>query len=155
MRESACMRVISTSPACLLRGSIEGRARPAISGVFQMRRSTFLLSAAVGVLASQSAFAQIGEQTPPSQSGPSAVETVTVTAERLNAARSGIQTQTGASTYTITAQDIEAAPGGSNNLLNSVILQAPSVAQDSFGQIHVRGEHNALQYRLNGVIIPE
>ena len=83
------------------------------------------------------------------------VETVTVTAKRLDAARNGIQTQTGASTYTITEQDIDAAPGGANNQLNSVILQAPSVAQDSFGQVHVRGEHNALQYRLNGVIIPE
>jgi outer membrane receptor protein involved in Fe transport len=34
-------------------------------------------------------------------------------------------------------------------------LQAPGVAQDSFGQLHVRGEHNGLQYRLNGIIIPE
>jgi outer membrane receptor protein involved in Fe transport len=29
------------------------------------------------------------------------------------------------------------------------------VAQDSFGQLHVRGEHNGLQYRLNGIILPE
>ena len=35
------------------------------------------------------------------------------------------------------------------------ILQAPGVAQDSFGQLHIRGEHNGLQYRLNGIIIPE
>ena len=39
--------------------------------------------------------------------------------------------------------------------LNSVILQTPGVAQDSFGQLHVRGEHNGLQYRLNGIILPE
>ena len=31
----------------------------------------------------------------------------------------------------------------------------PGVAQDSFGQLHIRGEHNALQYRLNGIILPE
>ena len=31
----------------------------------------------------------------------------------------------------------------------------PGVAQDSFGQLHVRGEHNGLQYRLNGIILPE
>ena len=83
------------------------------------------------------------------------VETVTVTAERLAAARNGIQTQTGASTYTITANDIQNQPGGDNAALNSVILQAPGVAQDSFGQLHIRGEHNGLQYRLNGIILPE
>ena len=82
-------------------------------------------------------------------------ETVTVTAEKLAAARNGIQTQTGASTYTITAKDIQDQPGGDNAPLNSVILQAPGVAQDSFGQLHVRGEHNGLQYRLNGIILPE
>jgi outer membrane receptor protein involved in Fe transport len=84
-----------------------------------------------------------------------AIETVTVTAEKLDAARSGIQTQTGASTYTVTAADIASQPGGDNLQLNSVILQAPGVAQDSFGQLHVRGEHNGLQYRLNGIILPE
>ena len=99
--------------------------------------------------------AQIGDQTGPAQSGPSAIETVSVTAKRLDAARNGIETQLGASTYTITEQEIDAAPGGANNLLNQVILQAPSVAQDSYGQLHVRGEHNALQFRLNGVILPE
>ena len=90
--------------------------------------------------------------------GPSprkSTESVTVTAEKLAAARNGIQTQTGASTYTITAKDIQAQPGGDNAQLNSVILQMPGVAQDSFGQLHVRGEHNGLQYRLNGIILPE
>jgi outer membrane receptor for ferrienterochelin and colicins len=83
------------------------------------------------------------------------VETVTVTAQRLDEARTGIQTQTGASTYTMDAKAIAAAPGGDNVLLNQVIMQAPEVAQDSFGQFHVRGEHNGLQYRLNGMILPE
>jgi len=88
-----------------------------------------------------------------SPAGP--VETITVTAQRLDEARTGIQTQTGASTYTIDAKAIAAAPGGDNVLLNQVIMQAPEVAQDSFGQFHVRGEHNGLQYRLNGMILPE
>jgi outer membrane receptor protein involved in Fe transport len=83
------------------------------------------------------------------------MENVTVTARRLNEARASIQTQTGASTYTIDSQTIQAMPGGDNTLLNQVILQAPGVAQDSFGQLHVRGEHNGLQYRLNGIILPE
>ena len=39
--------------------------------------------------------------------------------------------------------------------LNQVLLQTPGVVQDSFGEIHVRGEHRNLQYRLNGVALPE
>lgn len=86
---------------------------------------------------------------------PAPLDEVVVIAQRLNEARNGIQTQTGASTYTINEAAIGAAPGGDNQLLNQVILQAPDVAQDSFGQFHVRGEHNGLQYRLNGIILPE
>ena len=81
--------------------------------------------------------------------------TIVVTARRLNAARSEIETQTGASTYTMTSDAIAATPGGENVQLNQVLLQAPDVVQDSFGQLHVRADHNDLQYRLNGVILPE
>ncbi|HXP24818.1 MAG TPA: hypothetical protein VN891_03510, partial [Steroidobacteraceae bacterium] len=75
---------------------------------------------------------------------------IQVTAQRLNEARSSIESQTGASTYTIDSEAIAAIPGGQNNQLNQVLLQAPDVVQDSFGQIHVRADHNDLQYRLNG-----
>jgi outer membrane receptor for ferrienterochelin and colicins len=93
---------------------------------------------------------------PPSDSGSSdSLATVVITARRLNAARSEIETQTGASTYTITSDAIAATPGGENVQLNQVLLQAPDVVQDSFGQLHVRADHNDLQYRLNGVILPE
>ena len=83
------------------------------------------------------------------------LEEVVVTAQRLNEARAGIETDIGASTYSINSAAIAAAPGGDNTLLNQVILQAPDVVQDSFGQFHVRGDHNDLQYRLNGIILPE
>jgi outer membrane receptor protein involved in Fe transport len=83
------------------------------------------------------------------------VSEVVVTAQKLDAARETIQPQTGASTYALTSKAIQALPGGENTSLNQVVLQAPGVAQDSFGQLHVRGEHNGLQFRLNGVILPE
>jgi outer membrane receptor protein involved in Fe transport len=83
------------------------------------------------------------------------VEEVIVTGQRLDAARASIQPQIGASTYSIGVQAIQGMPGGDNVGLNQVVLQAPGVAQDSFGQLHIRGEHNGLQYRLNGVILPE
>jgi hypothetical protein len=87
-------------------------------------------------------------------SGPT-LDPITVIAQHLNDARNSIQTQTGASTYVIDEQAIASLPGGDNQLLNQVIMQAPDVAQDSFGQFHVRGEHNGLQYRLNGIVLPE
>ncbi len=86
---------------------------------------------------------------------PDQVAEVVVTAQKLNAARDAIQPSLGASTYTMSRQAILSLPGGDNTQLNQVILQAPGVAQDSFGQLHVRGEHNGLQFRLNGVILPE
>jgi outer membrane receptor for ferrienterochelin and colicins len=91
----------------------------------------------------------------PDDSSTSEPSTVVVTAQRLNEARTTIETQTGASTYTIDSQAIAAMPGGDNVQLNQVLLQAPDVVQDSFGQIHVRADHNDLQYRLNGIILPE
>ena len=109
-----------------------------------MYRILLLAGVAAGALSIGAAIAQ-----------ETSVETVTVTARRLNAARDSIQTQLGASTYTFDSAAIEAQPGGTNAPLNQVILQAPGVVQDSYGQLHIRAEHNALQYRLNGVILPE
>jgi outer membrane receptor protein involved in Fe transport len=84
-----------------------------------------------------------------------AVAEVVVTANRLNQARDSIQPQLGASAYSFDSKQIDALPGGGNAALSTVILQAPGVSQDSFGQLHVRDDHNGLQYRLNGVILPE
>ena len=83
------------------------------------------------------------------------METVVITAQHLNEERSHIQTQVGASTYTIDSAAIDAAPGGDNVLMNQVMLQVPDAAQDSFGQLHIRGDHNGLQFRLNGIILPD
>jgi outer membrane receptor protein involved in Fe transport len=95
------------------------------------------------------AFAQVAD----SSSNP--MQTVIVTAQHLNEERSHIQTQVGASTYTIDSAAIDAAPGGDNVLMNQVMLQVPDAAQDSFGQLHIRGDHNGLQFRLNGIILPD
>ena len=80
---------------------------------------------------------------------------VTVNAQRLDRARNGLSPETGSSVYRITQADIDALPQGDNTPLNQVLLQAPGVANDSYGQLHVRGDHADLQYRINGVVIPE
>src|SRR5579862_5733822 len=78
-----------------------------------------------------------------------------VAATRLNKARNSLSPVTGGSKYTFSEQAIQSLPQGANTPLNQVILQAPGVAQDSFGQLHVRGDHANLQYRINGIQLPE
>src|SRR5271165_4706868 len=80
---------------------------------------------------------------------------VVVIAKQLDQARDQIQPSLGATVYTFTPDALEDIPQGENAPLNQVLLQAPGVAQDSFGQIHVRGDHANLQFRLNGIILPE
>src|ERR1700716_484541 len=80
---------------------------------------------------------------------------VDVVSRRLDIARQQIQPSLGASVYQFSPEALQAIPQGQNAPLNQVLLQAPSVAQDSFGQIHLRGEHANVQYRLNGVQLPE
>ncbi|MFT8467199.1 TonB-dependent receptor [Acetobacter syzygii] len=81
-------------------------------------------------------------------------EQVIVTAH-LDRARSELSPTTGATVYRFSRQALENIPGGDNTPLNQVLLQAPGVAQDSYGQIHVRGDHNEVQFRLDGVQLPE
>lgn len=74
---------------------------------------------------------------------------------RLDAARNSLSPDTGSTLYKFSREDIERLPLGDNTRLNQLLLQAPGVVQDSFGDIHVRGDHGNLQYRINGVVIPE
>jgi TonB dependent receptor len=83
------------------------------------------------------------------------LETVEVISQQLEAARLQIQPSLGASTYYFGPEALETVPQGENAPLNQVLLQMPGVAQDSFGQIHVRGEHANVQFRINGVELPE
>jgi hypothetical protein len=100
-----------------------------------------------------------GQTTPSPDTGAGvatpSVATVVVTARRLDDARQTIEPSLGATTYTLDNAAITSQPGGDNQQLNQVILQLPGVVQDSFGQIHVRDDHNGIQYRINGVILPE
>ena len=89
------------------------------------------------------------------QTAAPATESIVVTAKRLNDARSRIQPSLGATITNFSPAVLAKIPQGSNAPLSAVLLQAPGVAQDSYGQIHVRGDHNEVQYRLDGVELPE
>jgi outer membrane receptor protein involved in Fe transport len=73
----------------------------------------------------------------------------------LDQARNALSPQTGSSQYVIDQKAIAQLPLGESTPINQVLLQAPGVVQDSYGGLHVRGDHANLQYRINGVIVPE
>ncbi len=75
--------------------------------------------------------------------------------DRLDAARSSLSPETGSTVYRFDKTDIGNLPLGDATPLNQVLLRAPGVVGDSYGQLHVRGDHANLQYRINGVVIPE
>lgn len=80
---------------------------------------------------------------------------IQVTARRLDEARNQLMPDVGASEYRMGSEELKNLPLGESTPLNQVLLQAPGVTQDSFGQLHVRGDHANLQYRINDVVIPE
>ena len=76
---------------------------------------------------------------------------------KLDTARNQIVPDLGATTYTLNQAQIAALPGGENAPFNQVLLRAPGMAQDSAanGDLHLRGEHANIQYRINDVLLPE
>src|ERR1700678_4392420 len=64
----------------------------------------------------------------------------------------------GASTYNIDQETIEALPQGKNTPIDKVLLQAPGVSYDSAisnPDFHVRNEYANVQYRINGIQLPD
>ena len=72
-------------------------------------------------------------------------------------ARSNIYTTIGVASDTISHQTIADLPQGTDAPLEKVLLQFPGVSQDSAasGLLHVRNDHANVQYRINGVMLPD
>ncbi len=78
-----------------------------------------------------------------------------VTASKLDKSRNNLSPKTGGSSFSFDQKDIDNLPQGQATPLNQVLLRAPSVVANSQNQVHVRGDHSNLQYRINGVMLPE
>jgi outer membrane receptor protein involved in Fe transport len=72
-------------------------------------------------------------------------------------ARGNIFTTVGTNSDTIGHDTIQDLPGGTNQSVEQVLLQLPGVSQDSAasGLLHVRNDHANLQFRINGVLLPD
>jgi opacity protein-like surface antigen len=65
--------------------------------------------------------------------------------------------KTGATTNELTQRDLETIPQGGAAQLSDIVLQFPGVSQDSTsaGDFHIRNEHANVQYRINGILLPD
>src|SRR5437667_1984627 len=87
--------------------------------------------------------------------GAATTEQVVVTSQELDISREAIVPNLGATRYTVGPDRLESQAQGESAPFNQTILRFPGVAQDSFSQLHVRGEHANLQYRIDDVLLPE
>jgi outer membrane receptor protein involved in Fe transport len=80
-----------------------------------------------------------------------------VVTDELDETRGLIQPSLGATSFIMDQQQILNLPQGADAPFSQVLLRAPGVAEDSAanGDLHVRGEHGNLQYRINDVLLPE
>ena len=98
---------------------------------------------------------------PPAQSAAAAgtnstvaLPSITVLGD-LDLKRDQIAPDLGAVTYTLGQNQIKTTSQGENSSFQQLVLHAPGVVQDEFGEEHVRGDHGDIQYRINGVLLPE
>ncbi len=85
------------------------------------------------------------------------LSTINVTVGKLKKARMELSPQVGTTVYRIDRSAIDALGKGDATPLDDVLVTLPGVAKDSkaSGSLHVRDDHANVQYRINGVQLPE
>ena len=120
--------------------------------------SAFLLTSAVWLHAQTSPSPETPPPVPaaPADKFPVELEKFIVSGQ-LDRARENIAPSLGATSFFIGSQQIADLPQGADAPFSSVLLRAPGIAGDSAanGDLHLRGEHANLQYRINDVLLPE
>ena len=96
-------------------------------------------------------------ETPPTAPRQTEAQVVAGNNDKLDEARRALVAPTGAGSYQLSQQALEALPQGTNTTLDKALLQVPGISQDSAasGDLHVRNEHANLQYRINGIMLPD
>lgn len=113
------------------------------------------------------------DQTPPASSGTTASGTnqlteVVVTAKRISLQKKNeefdrardrnLLPKLGTTDYSIDQRDLQTLPQGKDTPLDKVVLQIPGVSYDSAisnPDFHVRNEYSNVQYRINGIQLPD
>jgi outer membrane receptor protein involved in Fe transport len=126
---------------------------PQLSKIALALSSLFSLSQGAGAAPSAAAPEAPVEAIAPDQP----VAQVHVTAARLKSSRIELSPKVGTTVYSVDTHMIEMLGQGENTPFNEVLLRLPGVSQDSkgSGSLHVRDDHANVQYRVNGVQLPE
>jgi outer membrane receptor protein involved in Fe transport len=66
-----------------------------------------------------------------------------------------INTKASSETYSVSRKEIEVLPRGNNLELQDVLQTIPSAAYGGLKQVHIRQDHANLQFRIDGVPIPD
>ena len=114
---------------------------------------TYSVSAVLDTYRSEYAIIKVGGEPPPpvmltlSNTKEIALEVVSPLAP--------IQYKASSETYAVSRKDIETLPRGNNVNLEDVLVTIPSAVYGSLRQVHIRQDHANLQFRIDGVPIPD
>jgi outer membrane receptor protein involved in Fe transport len=118
-----------------------------------------LLAAAMASICFGSRNARAGDvdQPAPPPAVATTLEPLIVTTSRLRDARIDLSPKVGTTVYTLDRKQIDALGQGDAAAFDEVLLRLPGVSKDSkaSGSIHVRDDHGNIQYRIDGVQLPE
>lgn len=129
------------------RGAFHASGLPSGKLLIQVRKHGFKpASKAIDIAGTAPAKVTIGMESQGALSLP-------ISSGRLEGFGSQVSTD-GATLYHFSRQAISELPQGQNSTINQVLLQAPGMLQDSNGQAVPRGMDASLQYRINGVMLP-
>src|ERR1700758_3483583 len=117
--------------------------------------TTLVMLCGAGIASAQDAVSASPSPAPSPTPGTATAEQVVVTSQELDISREQIVPNLGATRYTVGPDRLDSQAQGGTAPFNQTILRFPGVAQDSYGQLHIRGEHANLQYRIDDVLLPE
>src|SRR3977135_706650 len=120
-----------------------------------MKKFLMIAAALFAIASFASAQDAVRPTASPTPASTAETDRIVVQSEELDISREQIVPSLGATRYTVGPDRLDSQAQGENASFNQTILRFPGVAQDSFGQLHVRGEHANLQYRIDDVLLPE
>lgn len=122
-----------------------------------VQKTVLAIAIALGASQHHAALAQTPTETSPTIDKPQDVERITVTAQKFKAARINLSPKIGTTVYSIEDTLIDAIGQGPATPFDEVLLRMPGVDKDSkaSGSLHVRDDHGNVQYRIDGVQLPE